>query len=67
MTDVNFWLMKSEPDAYSIDNLKNDGVTLWDGIRNYQARNFMRNMNKGDKVFSIIRTANSLVLLDLWR
>ena len=43
--------MKSEPDAYSIDNLKNDGVTLWDGIRNYQARNFMRNMNKGDKVF----------------
>ena len=43
--------MKSEPDAYSIDTLKNDGVTLWDGIRNYQARNFMRNMSKGDKVF----------------
>ena len=43
--------MKSEPDAYSIDNLKNDGDTLWDGIRNYQARNFMRNMKKGDKVF----------------
>ena len=43
--------MKSEPDAYSIDNLKNDDVTLWDGIRNYQARNFMRNMKKGDKVF----------------
>ena len=39
--------MKSEPDAYSIDTLKNDGVTLWDGIRNYQARNFMRQMNKG--------------------
>ena len=51
MTDVNYWLMKSEPDAYSIDNLKNDGVTIWDGIRNYQARNFMRNMNIGDKVF----------------
>ena len=51
MTECNYWLMKSEPDAYSIDTLKNDGFTLWDGIRNYQARNFMRNMNKGDKVF----------------
>ena len=51
MTEPNYWLMKSEPEAYSIDTLKNDGVTLWDGIRNYQARNFMRNMNKGDKVF----------------
>ncbi len=51
MTEPNYWLMKSEPDAYSIDTLKNDGTTLWDGIRNYQARNFMRNMNKGDKVF----------------
>ena len=49
--EPSYWLMKSEPDAYSIDTLKNDGVTLWDGIRNYQARNFMRSMNKGDKVF----------------
>ena len=49
--EPSYWLMKSEPDAYSIDTLKNDDVTLWDGIRNYQARNFMRNMNKGDKVF----------------
>ena len=51
MTEENFWLMKSEPDAYSIDTLKKDGVTLWDGIRNYQARNFMRRMALGDKVF----------------
>ena len=51
MTEPNYWLMKSEPDAYSIDSLKEDGVTLWDGIRNYQARNFMRKMVKGDKVF----------------
>ena len=65
--EPSYWLMKSEPDAYSIDTLKNDGVTLWDGIRNYQARNFMRNMNKGDTVFSIIQTANPQVLLDLWR
>ena len=43
--------MKSEPDAYSIDTLESEVETLWDGIRNYQARNFMRNMNKGDKVF----------------
>ena len=51
MTEEKFWLMKSEPDAYSIDNLKRDEVTLWDGIRNYQARNFMRRMKIGDKVF----------------
>ena len=51
MTDPNYWLMKSEPYAYSIDTLRNDKVTLWDGIRNYQARNFMRNMKKGDQVF----------------
>jgi len=51
MTDINYWLMKSEPDAYSINTLKNEGTTLWDGIRNYQARNFMRRMKIGDKVF----------------
>ena len=51
MTDINYWLMKSEPDAYSIDTLKKDRVTIWDGIRNYQARNFMRKMAIGDKIF----------------
>ena len=51
MTEENFWLMKSEPEAYSIDSLKKDRFTLWDGIRNYQARNFMRSMKKGDIVF----------------
>ena len=51
MTEINYWLMKSEPDAYSIDDLMKDKTTLWDGIRNYQARNFMREMNIGDKVF----------------
>jgi len=49
--EPSYWLMKSEPDAYSIDSLKKDNVTLWDGIRNYQARNFMRKMAIGDKVF----------------
>ncbi len=49
--EPSYWLMKSEPEAYSIDNLQSENVTLWDGIRNYQARNFMRNMSIGDKVF----------------
>ncbi len=46
------WLMKSEPDAYSIDDLARDGTEPWDGIRNYQARNMMRDdMKMGDKAF----------------
>jgi predicted RNA-binding protein with PUA-like domain len=45
------WLMKSEPSAYSIDDLAAEGSTLWDGIRNYQARNHMRCMQCGDRVF----------------
>ncbi len=48
---MNYWLMKSEPEVYSIDNLKKEGQTLWDGVRNYQARNFMRTMAIGDSVF----------------
>lgn len=48
----NHWLMKSEPDAFSIDDLKRKGQEAWDGVRNYQARNFMRDgMRVGDKVF----------------
>ncbi|MEB3324107.1 MAG: EVE domain-containing protein [Cyanobacteriota bacterium] len=45
------WLMKSEPEAYSISDLAREGSTLWDGIRNYQARNFMRAMKVGDRAF----------------
>ena len=45
------WLMKSEPDVYGIDHLQREGRTLWDGIRNYQARNFMRTMAIGDRAF----------------
>ncbi|GAA0694438.1 putative RNA-binding protein with PUA-like domain [Dyella sp. SG562] len=49
---MNHWLMKSEPDAFSIDDLKRKGKEAWDGVRNYQARNYMRDgMRKGDKVF----------------
>jgi predicted RNA-binding protein with PUA-like domain len=45
------WLMKSEPDVFSIDDLAKKGVAGWDGVRNYQARNFMKAMKLGDRVF----------------
>lgn len=46
----SYWLMKSEPSVYSIDDLKKDGRTHWEGIRNYGARNNMRAMEVGDLV-----------------
>lgn len=49
-TAKQYWLMKSEPDAYSIDQFKKDKTTLWEGVRNYQARNFMtQSMKVGDE------------------
>ena len=46
-----YWLMKCEPSAYAIDNLAQEGCTSWEGVRNYQARNFMRDdMQVGDGV-----------------
>ena len=45
---VKYWLMKSEPDTYSIDDLQRDQREPWEGVRNYQARNFMREMVEGD-------------------
>lgn len=45
-----FWLMKSEPDVFSIDDLKKNKTTLWEGVRNYQARNHMNSMKVGDAV-----------------
>ena len=47
---MQHWLMKSEADCYSIDDLKQDKKTLWTEVRNYQARNFMRDMQVGDIV-----------------
>ncbi len=46
----HFWLMKSEPVAFSIDDLEQVGTEPWNGVRNYQARNFMRQMQPGDGV-----------------
>jgi predicted RNA-binding protein with PUA-like domain len=48
---MKYWLMKCEPSAYDIAALERDGTTSWEGVRNYQARNFMRDeMTEGDKV-----------------
>ena len=47
---TKYWLMKSEADVYSIDDLRRDEQTEWDGIRNYQARNNMKEMKEGDRV-----------------
>jgi predicted RNA-binding protein with PUA-like domain len=49
---MRYWLIKSEPSAYSIDQLARDKKTPWTGVRNYQARNFMRDqMKPGDRAF----------------
>lgn len=52
MTKIkSYWLMKSEPDVYSWDDLVAEGEGTWDGVRNYTARNNMRAMQPGDQVF----------------
>ncbi len=48
---MNYWLMKSEPDVFGIDRLRREQTTLWDGVRNYQARNFLKSMQVGDRAF----------------
>jgi len=45
-----YWLFKTEPETYSFDQLKKDGVTPWNGVRNFQARNFLRSTKPGDSV-----------------
>jgi len=47
---MNYWLAKSEPGTYSIDDLAKDKKTTWDGVRNFQARNNLKAMKKGDLV-----------------
>lgn len=48
---MNYWLVKSEPEAYAWAQLVKDGQTAWTGVRNFQARNNLRAMKKGDHVF----------------
>ncbi len=47
---MNYWLVKSEPGTYSWDDLVKDGWTYWDGVRNYQARNNLKEMKEGDQI-----------------
>jgi predicted RNA-binding protein with PUA-like domain len=47
---MKYWLVKSEPESYSFEQLQKDGKTIWDGVRNFQARNNLRDMKLGDRV-----------------
>jgi predicted RNA-binding protein with PUA-like domain len=51
MPSTGYWLMKSEPDVFSIQDLKKNKTTLWEGVRNYQARNYMVGMQVGEQIF----------------
>lgn len=48
---MRYWLLKSEPDVYGLERLQQDRYSLWDGVRNYQARNFLKQMSVGDLCF----------------
>ena len=48
---MKYWLLKSEPDAWSWDNQVKEGASMWDGVRNYQARNNLKEMKKDDLCF----------------
>ncbi len=64
---MNYWLMKSEPEAYSIVDLQQQSETIWDGVRNYQARNFLRQMDEGDLVFFYHSSTNPPGIAGLMR
>jgi predicted RNA-binding protein with PUA-like domain len=66
MAQRKYWLMKSEPDVYGIDDLERDGSTHWDGVRNYQARNYMRDeMKVGDGVLYYHSRAEPMAIVGL--
>lgn len=63
---MKYWLVKSEPGSYSIDDLKRDKKTMWDGVRNYQVRNFMRDeMKIGDQVLFYHSNATPTAIVGL--
>ncbi|NJO75859.1 MAG: EVE domain-containing protein, partial [Leptolyngbyaceae cyanobacterium RM1_406_9] len=64
---MRYWLMKSEPDVYGIADLERDRQTIWDGVRNYQARNFLREMRPGDLVFFYHSNTNPLGIVGLMK
>ena len=49
--NINYWLLKSEPDAWSWEDQVKEGASMWDGVRNYQARNNLKKMKKNDLCF----------------
>ena len=57
-----YWLIKSEPDCYSIDDLAKEKKVSWTGVRNYQARNFIRAMKKGDSILFYHSSANPVLV-----
>jgi predicted RNA-binding protein with PUA-like domain len=61
---MNYWLVKTEPDGYSWDNLVKDKKTVWDGVRNFQARSHLKKMEKGDIVF-IYHTGDEKAIIGL--
>jgi predicted RNA-binding protein with PUA-like domain len=63
---MNYWLIKSEPSSYSIDDLKRDSTTDWGGVRNYTARNTLRDtMKKGDQVFFYHSSADEIGIVGI--
>ncbi len=62
---MNYYLMKSEPDCFSIDDLKKQKKSTWDGVRNYQARNFMMKMKKSDKILFYHSSAKEIGIVGI--
>lgn len=62
-----FWLVKSEPDVYSIDDLAREKTTPWDGVRNYQARNYLKQMAVGDSVLYYHSSSDEIGIVGLAR
>jgi predicted RNA-binding protein with PUA-like domain len=61
---MNYWLVKTEPETYSWDNLVKDSKTTWDGVRNFQARSNLKKMQNGDQVF-IYHTGDEKAIIGL--
>lgn len=67
-SEKKYWLMKSEPDAYSVEQFQKDKKTLWEGVRNYQARNFMtQGMTVGDEFLFYHSSTNPPAVVGLGR
>ncbi len=62
---MSYWLVKSEPSTFSIEKLKKDRKTNWDGVRNYQARNNMKAMKRGEKVLFYHSAADIIGIVGL--